>query len=293
MSRTRAMENVKLSSFDDLFGSKKVESSGESIQMISLSELSDFANHPFKIHEDKLEEMVESIKQYGVLMPGIVRRKPYGGYEIIAGHTRKRACELAGLETMPVIIKELNDDEATVLMVDSNIQREDVLPSEKARAYKMKHNALKNQGTPGFSLKKIGDENGDNYKTVQRYIWLANLNDELLQMVDDKKLGMSQGIDLSWLTVDEQEMVYNVLISQNKALSIKDSAIIKQLSKDGKLDEVTLLRMFVSEQSAKRRVSFDQKKLDQYFTPDVSEKEIAEIIISLLDKWKLENNTEG
>lgn len=153
MSRTRAMENVKLSSFDDLFGSKKVE----------------------------------SIKQYGVLMPGIARRKPYGGYEIIAGHTRKRACELVGLEAMPVIIKELNDDEATVLMVDSNIQREEVLPSEKARAYKMKHNALKNQGTPGFSLKKIGDENGDNYKTVQRYIWLANLNDELLQMVDEKK----------------------------------------------------------------------------------------------------------
>ena len=293
MANKLSLGDVKLQGYDSFFGNKKVENNGDSIQNISLAELCDFENHPFKIHEDKLEEMVESIKQYGVLMPGIVRRKPYGGYEIIAGHTRKRACELAGLEVMPVIIKELNDDEATVLMVDSNIQREDVLPSEKARAYKMKHNALKNQGTPGFSLKKIGDENGDNYKTVQRYIWLANLNDELLQMVDDKKLGMSQGIDLSWLTVDEQEMVYNVLTSQNKALSIKDSAIIKQLSKDGKLDEVTLLRMFVSEQKSKRRVYFDQKKLDQYFTPDVSEKEITEIIISLLDKWKLENNTEG
>jgi len=293
MANKLSLGDVKLQGYDSFFGNKKAEKSGDSIQNIALSELCDFEGHPFKIHEDKLEEMAESIKEYGVLMPGIVRRKPYGGYEIIAGHTRKRACELAGLETMPVIIKELDDDEATVLMVDSNIQREDVFPSEKARAYSMKHKALKNQGTPGFSLKKIGDENGDNYKTVQRYIWLANLNDDLLQMVDDKKLGLSQGVDLSWLTEEEQSMVYNVLISQNKALSIKDSAIIKQLSKDGKLNEATLLRMFVSEQKAKRKVSFDQRKLDQYFTPDVSEKEIEEIIMSLLDKWKLENEVKG
>lgn len=288
MCRSKAMENVKLSSFDDLFGGKDVESSEESIQLISLAELSDFEGHPFKIHEDELEEMVESIKQYGVLMPGIVRRKPYGGYEIIAGHTRKRACELAGLNAMPVIVRELDDDEATVLMVDSNIQREDVFPSEKARAYKMKYAALKNQGHPGNSLQQIGEENGDSSKQVQRYIYLANLTDELLQMVDDKRLGFTQGVDLSWLSEDEQKMIYKVIDSQSKSLSTKESAIIKQLSKDGKLEEVTVLRMFLSENKTKRKVTLPQKVLDQYFSPAMSDVEINEILISLLDKWKEE-----
>ena len=192
---------------------------------------------------------------------------------------------------MPVIVKDISDDEATILMVDSNIQREDILPSEKAKAYKMKHEAMKSQGMPGNSLRQIGEENGENYKSVQRYIWLARLIDELLEMVDEKKLGVSPGVDLSWLPEDEQRMVYEVIHNQNRSLSIKESAIIKQLSKDGKLDEVTLLRMFVSEKQNKRRVSLDQKRLDQYFTPDTTEQEIMDIIISLLDTWKTEQES--
>lgn len=290
MSNKLSIKDVKLKGADSFFGNKKEESS-EKIQMIKISELSEFEGHPFKIREDKLQEMADSIKQYGVLMPGIVRKKAYGGYEIIAGHTRKAACEIAGLDTMPVIVKDISDDEATILMVDSNIQREDILPSEKAKAYKMKHEAMKSQGMPGNSLRQIGEENGENYKSVQRYIWLARLIDELLEMVDEKKLGVSPGVDLSWLPEDEQRMVYEVIHNQNRSLSIKESAIIKQLSKDGKLDEVTLLRMFVSEKQNKRRVSLDQKRLDQYFTPDITEQEIMDIIISLLDTWKTEQES--
>lgn len=140
-------------------------------------------------------------------------------------------------------------------------------------------------------MRQIGEENGENYKSVQRYIWLARLIDELLEMVDEKKLGVSPGVDLSWLPEDEQRMVYEVIHNQNRSLSIKESAIIKQLSKDGKLDEVTLLRMFVSEKQNKRRVSLDQKRLDQYFTPDTTEQEIMDIIISLLDTWKTEQES--
>ena len=189
---------------------------------------------------------------------------------------------------MPVIVKDIGDDEAIIIMVDSNIQREDIFPSEKARAYKMKYDAMKNQGTAGNSLRQIGEENNENYKAVQRYIWLARLSDELLDWVDTKRLGLGQGVDLSWLDETEQRLVYKILQEQNRTLSLKESAIIKELSKGKKLDEITILRMFASKRKGARKVSLDQKKLDVYFTPDVSEQEIMDIILSLLDKWKTE-----
>ena len=189
---------------------------------------------------------------------------------------------------MPVIVKDIGDDEAIIIMVDSNIQREDIFPSEKARAYKMKYDAMKNQGTAGNSLRQIGEENNENYKAVQRYIWLARLSDELLDWVDTKRLGLGQGVDLSWLDETEQRLVYKILQEQNRSLSLKESAIIKELSKGKKLDEITILRMFASKRKGARKVSLDQKKLDVYFTPDVSEQEIMDIILSLLDKWKTE-----
>ena len=189
---------------------------------------------------------------------------------------------------MPVIVKDIGDDEAIIIMVDSNIQREDIFPSEKARAYKMKYDAMKNQGTAGNSLRQIGEENNENYKAVQRYIWLARLSDELLDWVDTKRLGLGQGVDLSWLDETEQRLVYKILQEQNRTLSIKESAIIKELSQGKKLDEITILRMFASKRKGARKVSLDQKKLDVYFTPDVSEQEIMDIILSLLDKWKTE-----
>ena len=286
MSNRLSINDVKLQGYDTFFRGKKEKDEGEKIVEVDTNELFDFKGHPFRIRENKLLEMVDSIKVHGVLVPGIVRKKEYGGYEIIAGHTRKRACELAGITKMPVIVKDIGDDEATIIMVDSNIQREDILPSEKAKAYKMKYDVIKNQGAAGNSLRQIGEENGENYKSVQRYIWLARLNDELLEWVDTRRLGLGQGVDLSWLDETEQNLVLKILKEQNRNLSLKESAIIKELSKGKKLDEITLLRMFASEKKVKRKVSLDQKRLDSYFTPDVTEQEIMDIIISLLEKWK-------
>lgn len=288
MSNKLSIDDVKLQGYDSFFRGKKQKENEETLIEVNTSELTDFKGHPFRIREDKLLEMADSIKAHGVLVPGIVRRKKYGGYEIIAGHTRKRACELAGITKMPVIVKDIGDDEAIIIMVDSNIQREDIFPSEKARAYKMKYDAMKNQGTAGNSLRQIGEENNENYKAVQRYIWLARLSDELLDWVDTKRLGLGQGVDLSWLDETEQRLVYKILQEQNRTLSLKESAIIKELSKGKKLDEITILRMFASKRKGARKVSLDQKKLDVYFTPDVSEQEIMDIILSLLDKWKTE-----
>lgn len=170
MSRKNVAGNIKLSRFDELFGATGTETVQErdsEIMEIPLSELHEFKNHPFKVRPDEeLAEMIESVRQHGVLVPGIARKRPEGGYEIIAGHTRRHICEIVGLKTMPMFVRDLNDDEACVIMVDSNIQRENILPSEKAKAYKMKYEAMKNQGLPGNSLKSIGEENGENYKAV-------------------------------------------------------------------------------------------------------------------------------
>ena len=212
MSRTKAMEKVKLTSFDDLFGGKETEKAAEAgdVREIPLSELHEFHNHPFQIRSDEeLAEMIESVREHGVLVPGIVRKRKEGGYEIISGHTRKHVCEVLGLETMPVFVKEMDNDEASVVMVDSNIQRENIRPSEKAKAYKIKYDAMKNQGKTGNSLKMMSEESGENYKMIQRYIWLARLNDALLDLVDNKQLGLVQGVSLSVLSEEEQGMVYD------------------------------------------------------------------------------------
>lgn len=256
MSRTKALEKVKLTRFDDLFGGKEepVVEAGE-VKQIPISELHEFHNHPFQIRSDEeLEEMIESVRQHGVLVPGIVRSRKEGGYEIIAGHTRRHVCELLGIDTMPVFVKDLDDNEASLIMVDSNIQRENILPSEKARAYKIKYDAMKNQGKEGNSLQKMSEESGENYKSIQRYIWLARLNDNLLGMVDNKKLGFIQGVSLSVLSNKEQEMVYDAICRYEKKLSTVQANTIKQLSADGKLDEETLERyLFSVERHSKKK----------------------------------------
>ena len=199
MSKGNSAEKIKLSSFDDLFEMSDEKKNMVEKKEIPLEELHAFKNHPFKIREDaKMMEMVESIKERGVLVPGIVRIRPEGGYEIIAGHSRKRACELAGLKTMPMFIYNLTDDEAVITMVDTNIQREELLPSEKAKAYRMKFEAIKHQGKKGNSLEAISSSSGDSKRSVQRYIRLANLTDELLEMVDEKKISVGQAHDIKY-----------------------------------------------------------------------------------------------
>lgn len=291
MSRTKSMEKVKLTRFDDLFGTKEEKGSVEAgkVKEIAISELHEFHNHPFQIRSDEeLEEMIESVRQHGVLVPGIVRKRKEGGYEIIAGHTRRHVCEVLGLETMPVFVKDLDDDEASLIMVDSNIQRENIRPSEKAKAYKIKYDAMKNQGKEGNSLQIMSEESGENYKSIQRYIWLARLNDDLLALVDKKKLGLVQGVSLSALSEKEQEMVYDAICRYEKKLSSVQANVIKQLSIDGKLTEDRLEEYLfsVEKHSKKKDITLKKERLAEYFEEETTEDEMMNIILDLLEEWK-------
>ncbi len=291
MSRTKSMEKVKLTRFDDLFGTKEEKGSVEAdkVKEIAISELHEFHNHPFQIRSDEeLEEMIESVRQHGVLVPGIVRKRKEGGYEIIAGHTRRHVCEVLGLETMPVFVKDLDDDEASLIMVDSNIQRENIRPSEKAKAYKIKYDAMKNQGKEGNSLQIMSEESGENYKSIQRYIWLARLNDDLLTLVDKKKLGLVQGVSLSALSEKEQKMVYDAICRYEKKLSSVQANVIKQLSIDGKLTEDRLEEYLfsVEKHSKKKDITLKKERLAEYFEEETTEDEMMNIIMDLLEEWK-------
>lgn len=231
MSKAGSAAKVKLSSYDDLFGNAE-EKTGSEEQIIraKLTDLHEFRNHPFRVLDDeKMEETTESISKYGVLVPGIARPRAEGGYEIIAGHRRKRGSERAGKEDMPVIVRNYTDDEATIIMVDSNIQREDILPSEKAKAYAMKYEAMKHQGRKGNgnTLDEVGEAAGESGKTVQRYIWLARLSDELLELVDRKKIGLVQGVDISFLSEDAQQWVLVILEESGANISTVQSAKLK------------------------------------------------------------------
>ncbi len=291
MSRTKALENVKLTSFDDLFGGKNIEKAAEAgdVKERPLSELHEFHNHPFQIRSDEeLAEMIESVREHGVLVPGIVRKRKEGGYEIIAGHTRKHVCEILGFETMPVFVKEMDDDEASLVMVDSNIQRENIRPSEKAKAYKIKYDAMKNQGKAGNSLKMMSEESGENYKLIQRYVWLARLNDDLLALVDNKQLGMVQGVSLSVLPEKEQKAVYDAICRHKMKLSTIQANTIKQLSIDGKLNEQILERYLTSAQKQKKKkeITLKNERLSEYFEEETTEEEMMNIIFELLETWK-------
>ena len=295
MSKTSSASKIKMKSFDDLFGTnenlEQANANGGEIREIPLASLHTFRNHPFQIHEDKLEEMVESVRQYGVLVPGIARMRPQGGYEIIAGHTRKAACELAGLDTMPMFIRNLNDDEATIVMVDSNIQREDIFPSEKARAYSMRYYAMKHQGIKGdkgSSLDIMSEETGENAKKIQRYIRLARLNDGLLDLLDANKLGLVQGVDISFLNEQEQQWVLDAMFDMNIFPNTQQSARLKAFSRENTLDQNGVRDILMPDLAANksRKVTFKADKLDEYFDEKYTEEMITDIIVDLLNEWK-------
>jgi len=293
MSKRGLGEKIKLSSYDDMFGTEDEVTVADNIasgQIVELpiDELHTFANHPFRVLDDEaMEEMVESIKEYGVLVPAIVRPRPEGGYEILSGHRRHHASSLAGKETMPAIIKECNDDEATVIMVDANIQREDILISEKALAYQMKYEAMKHQGVAGgSSLQEISEQSGESMKSIQRLICIASLSKELLDMVDNKKLGIRQGVDLSFLDKEQQQIVYDVIMDLGVSLSWDDTSRIKEAGKKGYLNADYLRDILTHEAVKARKVVFNQKKLDTYFEPNMSNEDIEKLIVSLLEEWK-------
>ncbi len=286
-SKAGSASKVKISNFDDLFGGTE-NTSGEQIIHAKLDDLHTFKGHPFRVLDDeKMEETTESIGKYGVLVPGIVRPRAEGGYEIIAGHRRKRGSEKAGLDTMPVIVRNYTDDEATIIMVDSNIQREDILPSEKAKAYAMKYEAMKHQGSKGGStLDEVGEAAGESGKTVQRYVWLARLTDELLGMVDAKKIGIAQGVDISFLSEEAQQWIFVILEETGASVSNAQAAKLKEFGKSGELT-LAMVRLILSEEKPReRKVTLKGDKIGRYFPEDYSNDDIEGIIIQLLEEWQ-------
>ena len=288
---------IELAGFDDLF-----QTGGEMVQEIPLSELFPFKNHPFQVRDDEaMQKTVESIARSGVLSPGIVRPRREGGYEIIAGHRRKRGSELAGRETMPVLVRELDDDEATIIMVDSNLQREKILPSEKAFAYKMKVNALKHQGarndrTSARGVPKLQardqvalDAGEKSHMAVTRYISLTKLIPSLLTMVDEEKLSVSTAADyISVLSENEQTDLVSVM-DKLGVIPVKGQLVrIKDQSKAGTLT-ITVIEAILSEgHTATVQVVLKHTKLHQYFPESYTAQQMEEIIVSLLEGWKLQ-----
>jgi ParB family chromosome partitioning protein len=285
--RSKSAEKIKLTSYDELFGTEENNVEG-TYTTVPLSQLRPFKNHPFKVLDDeKMQETVESVIQHGVIQPGIVRPCA-DGYEVVAGHRRWRACELAGKPDMPVIIRDLDDDAATVLMVDTNIQRENLLPSEKARAYKMKYEALKHQGSKGdkHTADVVGEKAGDSGRTVQRYIRLASLIDGLLELVDEGNIKMVAGERLSYLKVEEQEMVLKAAANISIYPSPAQAEQIKDMSEKETLSEKSVYALLVKRENSGQSVTISPKKIRNYFPPAYTKEQIEEVIYSLLDQWK-------
>lgn len=286
--KSKSAGKVRLTSFDDLFGANEAVA-GETVTSVPLSQLHTFKGHPFRVLDDeKMQETVESVKQYGVLMPGIVRPHPEGGYEVIAGHRRWRACELAGLTEMPVIIREMDDDTAVVLMVDTNIQREDILPSEKAKAYRMKYEAMKHQGSKGdkYTADVIGEAAGDSGRTVQRYIRLSELVTELLDLVDENKIPMVAGEKLSYLKTEEQEWIVDAIGNSGIFPSKAQAEQLKESSEAGELTEGKVYAVLVRKEKENVNVTISAKKIRNYFPVEYSREQIEDVIYTLLEEWK-------
>ena len=304
-------KSINLTSLDDLFSTEesRAEESCEKVVRIPLAELHPFPNHPFHVRDDEaMQNTVDSIKEYGVLTPGIVRPREDGGYEIVAGHRRKHGSELAGLSDMPCIVREMDDDTATILMVDSNIQREDILPSERAQAYKMKLDAIRRKaGRPAKnaeistagncdqvghnydgkrSVQIVADEAGESKTQVQRYIRLTELQPELQQMVDDKKIAMTPAVELSYLKPEEQQMLLTAIDSEQATPSLSQAQRMKKLSRDGKLNDDTMLDIMMEQKKPEGyNVVLSADKLRKYFPRSYTPQKMEETILKLLDAW--------
>ncbi len=291
---------IKLASVDDLFSTEETrqDAAREKVVEIALSELHPFPEHPFQVREDEaMKETVESVKEYGVLSAAIVRPREDGGYEIVAGHRRKRACELAGLETMPCLIRDMDRDMGIIMMVDSNIQRENILPSEKAQAYKLKMEALKRQGARtdltssqvGTKLRadeQIAQEAGTSRNQVQRYIRLTELVPELQKMVDENKMGMTPAVELSYLKPEEQALLLETIESEQATPSLAQAQRIKKLSQSGELNEDTMLGIMSEQKKPETyKLTFSSETLHKYFPKTYTPKQMEETILKLLDQW--------
>lgn len=292
-------KEIQLTSYDDLLGiNSEMQESQDIIVEIPMQELHTFQHHPFQVREDEeLEKIVESVKEYGVLTPILVRTRRKGGYEIISGHRRKKACEMAGLEKIPALIREYNDDESTVCMVDSNIQRENILPSEKAYAYKMKMDALKHQGVKGKSGMETADMVGaaaeESGRTVQRYIRLTELTPELLELVDTKKLNITPAEVISYLNQEEQMWVYQCMQERKVTVSVTMAKLLKRYSEEKALTKLAVELTICKEKKEKETLTFKKEKVSRYFPEEYSSSQMEEVIYMLLEKWSMHKKQEG
>lgn len=293
--------NASLSSYDDIFSTEesRQEEQREQVQQIPIGELYLFKNHPFKVlDDDSMSDTVESVKQYGVLSPLIARPRPKGGYEIISGHRRQHAAELAGLETLPVIVRQMDDDAAIILMVDSNLQREHIRPSERAFAYKMKLDAMKNQGTRSDltstqvvsklrSNEKLGAENNQSRETVRRFIRLTNLIPELLDMVDNKTVSFNPAVELSYLSPEQQQEVIRAMDDTQNFPSVSQAKRIKKLAQDGTFTTETVVAIMGEEKKSELdTVTIKNDTLRKYFPRSYTPKQMEDTIIKLLEQWQ-------
>ena len=293
--------NASLSSYDDIFSTEesRQEEQREQVRQIPIGELFPFKNHPFKVlDDDSMSDTVESVKQYGVLSPLIARPRPKGGYEIISGHRRQHAAELAGLETLPVIVRQMDDDAAIILMVDSNLQREHILPSERAFAYKMKLDAMKNQGTRSDltstqvvsklrSNEKLGAENNQSRETVRRFIRLTNLIPELLDMVDEKKIAFNPAVELSYLDEAQQRDFLQAMDETQNAPSLSQAQRLKKLSRDGKCSQEAMFSIMSEKKKEEAdHVTLKGDVLRKYFPKSYTPLQMQDTIIRLLEAWQ-------
>ena len=299
-------KNVKLTSVDDLFSTEesRVTEQREKVMEIPLSELRPFKDHPFKVLDDeRMLDTVESVKQYGVLSPALARPRPEGGYELVSGHRRHRAAELAGLDTLPTIVRNLDDDEATIIMVDSNLQRETVLPSERAWAYRMKLDAIKRQGARNdltstqvaqkLSAERVGDDAGISKDQVRRFIRLTELVPTLLNMVDERKIAFNPAVELSYLKPDEQTMLLDAMESEQATPSLSQAQRLKKFSQAGNLTRESMLAIISEEKKSDLdRLTFTTDTLRKYFPKSYTPQQMENTIIKLLETWARKRQKE-
>ena len=297
MTKRKSDFTLSTNSLDELFSSQEERDDAklERVKEIPLNELHPFKEHPFKIqNDDEMKRLIESIKKFGTLTPALARPLPKGGYELISGHRRLAACQVLGIETMPVIIREMSDDEAVIAMVDANLQREHILPSEKAFAYKMKLDAIKHQGKASvqvaeklLSVEKVADDAGESKDQVRRYIRLTYLIPELLSMVDEGKIAFNPAVEISYLDKAEQRVLLNAMELNDCTPSHAQSIRLKKLSQEGELQDQTIYDILAEQKpNQQEQYKFKREDIRKYFPKSYTDKQVCDTVIKLLEQWQ-------
>ena len=297
MTKRKSDFTLPTNSLDELFSSQEERDDAklERVKEIPLNELHPFKEHPFKIqNDDEMKRLIESIQKFGTLTPGLARPMPEGGYELISGHRRLAACQVLGIETMPVIVRDMSDDEAVIAMVDANLQREHILPSEKAFAYKMKLDAIKHQGKASvqvaeklLSVEKVADDAGESKDQVRRYIRLTYLITELLEMVDENKIAFNPAVEISYLDQSEQRVLLNAMELNDCTPSLAQAIRLKKLSQEGVLQDQTIYDILAEQKpNQQEQYKFKREDIRKYFPKSYTDKQVCDTVIKLLEQWQ-------